>query len=265
MISRVLIARAFGRAAPHYDLHADLQRQVADQLLNLIEPEFTAKDMIDLGCGTGYCSVKLREQFPDSQLLVLDMAMPMLQTTRQHRIENCMLVCADVQAIPLRDAQFDLMVSNLTIQWCARTEALFTELFRIARPGAKILLSTFGPSTLHEIKTAWARVDDYVHVNEFAPLADLLSKAEAAGFGVDGKAVLVERRYTSLQAVGKELKGLGAYNMNSQQAQGFTSRKALAAAEQAFSEQRTAEGVPVTFEIFYLQLTKPGLMSGGKQ
>ena len=257
MISRALIARAFGRAAAHYDQHADLQRQVADKLLGLIGPEFIAPDMIDLGCGTGYCSLKLSQQFPDGQLLALDMTLPMLQTTRQQLIANCALVCADAQALPLRDEQFDLAVSNLTIQWCSRTDALFAELFRIARPGAKVILSTFGPETLHEIKTAWAHIDNYVHVNEFVPLAALVQQAEAVGFSCISSSVLVQRSYASMQAVGKELKGLGAYNMNSEQAQGFTSRKALARAEQAFAEGRTAEGIPVTFEIFYLDLNKP--------
>jgi malonyl-CoA O-methyltransferase len=258
MISRALIARAFGRAASHYDQHADLQRRVADELLSFIRPELALPDMIDLGCGTGYCTMKLREQFPEGELLALDMALPMLKTTRQHHIANAALVCADAQALPLHDQQFDLVVSNLTIQWCSRTEALFAELFRIARPGARVLLSTFGPQTLREVKTAWARIDDYVHVNEFVPLATLIQQAQAAGFSCNSRVELVRRPYDSMQAVGKELKGLGAYNMNSEQAQGFTSRKTLAKAEQVFAEGRGAEGVPVTFEIFYLDMKKPG-------
>jgi malonyl-CoA O-methyltransferase len=262
MISRALIARAFGRAASHYDRHADLQRQVADQLLSLLEPEFTVTTMVDLGCGTGYCSSKLREKFPAGELLALDIALPMLLTTKQHGLDDCALVCADIQALPLRANQFDLVVSNLTIQWCPRIEALFAELFRITQPGAKILLSTFGPATLREVKTAWARIDNYVHVNEFVSAATLIQQAEAAGFLCNHGTTLIQRPYASMHAVGKELKGLGAYNMNSEQAQGFTSRKALARAEQIFAEgraaeARTAEGVPVTFEIFYLDLNKP--------
>jgi hypothetical protein len=62
-----------------------------------------------------------------------------------------------------------------------------------------------------------------------------------------------------MHAVGRELKGLGAYNMNSEQAPGFTRRKALAKAEQVFAATRRADGVPVTFEIFYLELKKSGL------
>jgi malonyl-CoA O-methyltransferase len=262
MISRALIARAFGRAASHYDQHADLQRKVADALLHLVSPHNTVQDMIDLGCGTGYCSLMLRQQFPAGQLLALDMALPMLQATRQHHIADCALLCADVQGIPLRDNLFDLIVSNLTIQWCARTELLFAELFRIARPGAQALVSTFGPETLREVKTAWARIDNYVHVNEFVPLGVLMRHAQAVGFTCSYRTEVIQRLYPSIQEVGKELKGLGAYNMNRDQAQGFTSRKALAKAEQVFAENATAEGIPVTFEIFYLELKKPASASG---
>lgn len=260
MISRALIARAFGRAASHYDRYADLQRQVADELLSSIA-QGSQPDMIDLGCGTGYCSVVLRQQFPAGRLIALDMALPMLQTTKQHRLADCALLCADMQAIPLRNNLFDLVVSNLTIQWCARTEPLFAELFRIARPGAQVLVSTFGPQTLHEVKAAWALVDSYVHVNQFVPLAALVQHAQAVGFICSYRMKIIQRLYPSMQEVGKELKGLGAYNMNRDQAQGFTSRKTLAMAEQAFAENATAEGIPVTFEIFYLELKKPKFAS----
>ena len=256
MISRAVIARAFGRAASHYDQHADLQRQVANQLLSIIDPQLPVCDMIDLGCGTGYCSLKLRQQFADAHLVALDMAVPMLQTAREQRVTNCALICADAQALPLRAEQFDLVLSNLTMQWCSRTSTLFAELFRIAKPGAQVLLSTFGPATLQEVKTAWARVDNFVHVNEFVPLAVLLQQAEAAGFTCSGNSVLVHRSYDSMQAVGKELKGLGAYNMNREQAQGIITRNALASAERVFAEGRNAEGIPVTFEIYYLELKK---------
>ena len=264
MIARAHIARAFGRAAPHYDQYADLQRQVAVELLGYVDPQLTSPAVLDLGCGTGYCSLKLREQCPASELLALDMALPMLQTVRQHGMADCALVCADAQALPLCDALFDVVVSSLTIQWCSRLDALFTELFRVARPGAQVLLSTFGPESLREVKTAWAQIDNYVHVNEFAPLAVLVEQAEAAGFSCTSKAVPVTRRYESLQAVGKELKGLGAYNMNKAQAPGFTSRKTLVMAEQAFAVDRAPEGVAVTFEILYLVLHKPIVAEGKK-
>lgn len=257
MISRALIVRAFGRAASRYDEHADLQRKVAEELLSAIVQDINAPQIIDLGCGTGYCSLILRQHFPAAALLSLDMALPMLHATRQHRIANCTLLCADVQALPLRANLFDLIVSNLTIQWCASNEILFAELFRIARPDAKVLLSTFGPQTLREVKAAWARVDDYVHVNEFVPCAALMQSAQTAGFTVTCRSEIVQRLYSSIHDVGKELKGLGAYNMNRDQAQGFTSRKALAMAERVFAENATDDGVAVTFEIFYLELKKP--------
>jgi malonyl-CoA O-methyltransferase len=257
MISRASIARAFGRAASQYDQHADLQRKVGDELLSIIATEHVAPDMIDLGCGTGYCSHMLRSRFPASQLLALDMALPMLQATRQQRLDSCALLCADVQAIPLHENLFDLVVSNLTIQWCAHYEMLFAELFRIARPGAQLLLSTFGPETLREVKAAWARIDTYVHVNEFVPLSAMIQHAQAAGFSCSFRTEVIQRWYRSMQEVGRELKGLGAYNMNRDQAKGFTSRKALAMAERVFAETATDAGIAVTFEIFYLELKKP--------
>jgi malonyl-CoA O-methyltransferase len=252
------IARSFGQAAPHYDAHAGLQRQVADQLMARIPPVVPAA-MLDLGCGTGYCSSSLRVRFPRASLCALDVALPMLHATAARHIANLDLVCADAQALPLRADAFDLVVSSLAMQWCFSVARLFAELRRVTRPGGTVLLSTFGPATLQEVRTAWAAVDGHVHVNGFATLPSLEDAARHAGFVWQGTSELRERRYQSLRAVARELKGIGAHNMNAGQTTGLTGRVAFGKAEQQFQRSLLpGEGIPVTWEVFYLTLHKPG-------
>jgi malonyl-CoA O-methyltransferase len=251
------IARSFGQAAAHYDEFAALQREVADHLLTGIDVTSPAS-ILDLGCGTGYCASKLGARFPSAHLVALDLALPMLRASAVRVAHDTPLLCADMQSLPLQDAVAQLAVSSLSLQWCADLTRVFAELWRVLKPGGQALLSTFGPATLHELRAAWSAVDTHVHVNGFAGKAALEQAAKRAGFTVTLKCEPQKRPYASLRALARELKGIGAHNMNDARATGLTPRAAFARAEQEFGKGLVVgQGIPVTWEVYYLDLRKP--------
>ncbi|MDR2214177.1 MAG: malonyl-[acyl-carrier protein] O-methyltransferase BioC, partial [Pseudomonadales bacterium] len=66
---------------------------------------------------------------------------------------------------------------------------------------------------------------------------------------------LSQRWYRDLRELSRELKGIGAHNMNATQAPGLTGRQRFARAERAFAAACVPErGVAVTYELFFLQL-----------
>ena len=255
-IDKRSVAGSFGRAAASYDAHAALQREVADRLLEGLAPSAAPLRILDLGSGTGYCSGRLRERFPAAELVALDLSPAMLRHAGASR-PGCgaLPVCADAEVLPFAAASFDLVVSSLTMQWCAESR-LLRELRRAARPGARCLLSTFGPATLQELKAAWAQVDGYVHVNEFrgpAALQHALGQAGFSGAGFRREAQC--RYYRDLRELGAELKAIGAHNMNRGQPPGLTGRGRMRRLQESFESGRAGNlGIPVTWEIFYLDL-----------
>lgn len=264
-IPREHIARSFGRAVNTYDQCAELQREVALHLLAKLElklgldsmPGPNVERVLDAGCGTGFCTAALQTRYPDAALIALDLAAPMLRMTQQ-RSPNAASVCADIQQLPLRAAQFDLVVSSLTIQWCNDLTMLFNELYRVTRPGGHVLLSTFGPSTLSELRKAWANVDTHRHTSEFASADTLRSAARHAGFRATLTSELRTQHYSSMRVLSAELKGLGAHNLHPERQNGLTSPSAFKAASSAFAAQgQPGKGTPVSWEIFYLELQKP--------
>ena len=256
-ISKQAIASSFSRAAPHYDSVANLQRSVGEALLARL-PEHTDErlSVVDLGCGTGHFRAALQERYPNADYMGLDIAPGMLHWARQRVTQGrASWVVGDAEALPLATGSVDLVFSSLALQWCYHPRLLLAELARVLRPGGRVLFSTLGPATLQELRAAWAAVDDRQHVNRFLPLAELQQAASTLP-GVCLRTE-VETRIVHHAAAGdllRELKTLGAHNMNPGRADGLTTRAQLAAMLRAYEACREPGGLPATWEVIYASL-----------
>jgi malonyl-CoA O-methyltransferase len=78
-------SRRFGRAADTYEAHSQVQASMADTLLAMLPGAFTlapGSAIIELGCGTGLLTRRLRDRFPSARLLATDASDRMLETGR---------------------------------------------------------------------------------------------------------------------------------------------------------------------------------------
>ena len=262
------VGRSFSRAASDYDRVAALQRQVGERLLaRLAEIPFSPKAILDVGAGTGYCTARLAEAFPGAELLALDIAEGMLRTLRGRQGLRARVfgVCGDGESLPLRARSVDLVFSSLALQWCHDLPAVLAGFRRVLRPGGAVCFSTFGAATLRELRAAWAAADGYSHVNAFVSQAAV--EAALAGAGFRRVAVGGERRvvaYPGVDALLRELKGLGAHNVTRDRPRHLTGkgvfRKMLAAYEESAA---AGGGVEASFEVVYGHGRLPLVGDGG--
>lgn len=252
------VARSFSRAAPTYESVARLQRAVGEQLLAGIEQP--AARVLDLGSGTGLFGRRLRQRTQAKHHWALDLAEGMLRYGRERHPEPDAWLCADAEALPLASECVDLIFSSLAIQWCEHLSALCAELYRVLAPGGCLHIATLGPGTLSELQRAWQAVDTYQHVNHFVPVANLVAQMQTAGFVTVRHHVQTKTLYSeNLRELTRELKGLGARNVNHSRSRGLTGRRQLQRLTQAYEPYREAQGLPASYEVVYLTARKPTL------
>ncbi|MBL4583039.1 MAG: malonyl-ACP O-methyltransferase BioC [Pseudomonadales bacterium] len=256
-VDKSRIAASFSRCAASYDSVAQLQQQVGNHLQVTIPKGFTANTILDAGCGTGYFTRQLTRHYNPAQMYAVDLAEGMLKfaanKTAKSDKSRTYWAQTDVENIPFADNSFDLVYSSLVVQWCADLEAFFAEAKRVLKPGGILAFSTLGPRTLYELKQAWKPIDQHVHVNEFMPFAavqQLLAMQSFESTNLTSHDIVLE--YQRLNQLTKELKKLGAHNMNQQQSSGLTGKNRVKQLIENYEQFRRSDGVlPATYEVYY--------------
>jgi malonyl-CoA O-methyltransferase len=250
-LDKTWIRRSFAAASMTYDSVAALQRTVGKELLHSIEAARLNGTLLDLGCGTGFLTGELLAHASHEILLALDIAWPMLQAARIKLAgQPVIYLCADAERMPLANQSIDHICSNLALQWCRNLDAVFNDMKRMLKPDGQLAFSTFGPQTLHELKTAWATVDDYNHVNEFhspIQLKQFLQRAEFQDIRFESK--LYTSRYDSVWTLMQALKHLGAHHVITGRNKRITTKTAMQQMIEAYELLKIKDQIPATFEV----------------
>lgn len=254
--NKKIAAYAFSKAAASYDQHAFLQREIGARLLEKVtEIVIQPKYILDLGCGTGFFTQQLQKKFPRSQIIGLDLAEGMLAYTPKKGWLSIgslpRYLCADAEALPLKSEAFDLIFSNLTVQWCPVLLKVFTECHAALAPHGHFFFSTLGPQTLQELRDSW-RSDPIEHVNTFIEMhqvGDALLRASFAHPVIDRE--LLSVTYSQVPTLLRDLKAIGS-RATTPSRKGLTPKKKYQEMLERYQNFALDKGLlPATFEIIY--------------
>ena len=267
LIDKKQVRRAFSRAAPDYDAAAVLQREVCKRMLERLDYIKIQPDRIlDAGCGTGWGSRQLAQRYPAVQVLALDMALGMLNVSRDQlgwwqklfSSSRHSYICADIEALPLAANSVDMVWSNLTMQWCNDLPATFRELHRLIKTDGLLMFSTFGPDTLKELRSVFQGVDGHSHTSRFIDMHDIGDMLTQTGFAepvMDMEVITLT--YSDVKSVMQDLRVIGAHNATAGRAQGMMGKEAWKQILEKYETYRRDGKLPATFEIVYGHAWKP--------
>ncbi|HEY3931930.1 MAG TPA: bifunctional demethylmenaquinone methyltransferase/2-methoxy-6-polyprenyl-1,4-benzoquinol methylase UbiE [Verrucomicrobiae bacterium] len=208
----------FAAIARHYDLINDLQsfglhRRWKRRVIELAAAK-PGQRALDLCCGTGDLALALAQS--GAETIGLDFSPQMLEvaeTRRQKKckassqsaITNLKFLQGDAQQIPFPDKSFDIVTVGYGLRNLTSWERGLEEMFRIAKPGARLVVLDFGkpPNAL------WRKIY-FTHLKCSVPLIGLLFCGNASAY-----AYILEslKHYPAQLAVAKKMRGLKLANV----------------------------------------------------
>lgn len=242
-VNKQAIAAAFGRAAQSYSRHDELQRQSAQGLQALLGDAHYGR-VLDAGCGPGGNSRWWRRR--GSHVTAMDLSAPMLEQARNSQAADDYLL-ADIEAIPLADARFDLVWSHLAVQWCGSLPQALAELYRMARPGGRVAFTTLLSDSLPELNQAWRAVDSRAHANRFLTAQQL--DTALSGWRCRTALQTVTLPFDDALQAMRSLKGIGATHLHEGRAGKLLTRGELQQLALAWPQQNGK--FPLTYQLFH--------------
>jgi tRNA (cmo5U34)-methyltransferase len=137
-----LIAQAAARSTPH------------------------AATLLDVGCGAGNLSLKLREPLPRLDVTLIDLSLPMLTRAKQRLGAGATAIQGDIREIPLEPESFDIAVGAAVCHHLRGDEewhTVFGKIYQSLRPGGSFWISDLiVHSTPAVQELMWGRYGKYL-------------------------------------------------------------------------------------------------------
>jgi SAM-dependent methyltransferase len=206
---------------------------------------------VDLGTPTPAVRRALRTKAAVGQMIAVDALAP---------ADGGLAIVAD-EALPLREASLDLVVSALALQFVNDLPGTLAQVRRALKPDGLLLAALLGGDTLTELRQAFAAAEAEIEggvsprVAPFADLRDIGALLQRAGFALPVTDVdRITARYPTPFALLRDLRRMGATNALAERRRVPLRRATLVRMAQLYAERfADPDGrVRATFEVIWL-------------
>ena len=174
--------------------------------------------VVDLGCGTGQLTARLRDRFPESAVVGIDLSAGMICRASERvttpAARRAGLLRADAHRLPLSPAAVDVIVCTESFHWYRDQPGVLRELATALRPGGRLLIASIAAVT--ELGALVVRRTTAAGGNEVTALPprrlrtlladagfDVTAQRRVPRFGPVAWPVLTEARLPSADAAGQ--------------------------------------------------------------
>jgi len=137
---------AFGVMAPEYDSIAQRGMPRYEEMLDAVAGWLPdgARDVLELGCGTGALTLRLARRYPGAALRAVDAAPEMLDLAQRRLAaagveDGVTLEAALFESLPLPVHGYDVVTSNMSLHHIAYKMPFYAKLRVALRPGGLLV------------------------------------------------------------------------------------------------------------------------------
>jgi len=253
------VRQHFSCHAGEYNRYAQVQQRVVRRLVDLLAAApGSLQQGLEVGSGTGLLGCRFARTFPDTQLVMSDIAHGMSCQSR-NALPGFPVCDADAAALPFRNKSFDFLISSSVYQWVDALPVAFNEAARVLQPGGLLGLALFGENTLHELRTSHQQAlsNGQSHVQSFPSLTNI-NQALGEEFLIEQ--LLSEDEvewHKNVPQLLRNLKRIGAQNSSTRRPQGLASRRVMQAMFESYQDEfGESRGIPATYQVIYLLARK---------
>ncbi len=125
-----------------------------------------AKSMLDIGCGAGNFSLKLRQRLPEIEVTLIDLSQPMLDRASERLKVGVTALQVDIREYDLPAESLDIVLAAAVLHHL-RTEAewisVFTKIHKALRPGGSFWIFDMVEHELESVhRIMWRRYGEYL-------------------------------------------------------------------------------------------------------
>ncbi len=143
--------------------------------------------VLDLGSGGGVdCFLAANEVGPDGYVIGIDVTPRMLELAQKNAenlgTENVVFKLGHIESIPQADNTVDLVISNCVIALSEQKDRVFSEIYRILKPGGRFVISDMVTSEALPDDVQKSAVEWVACVGGAAVISEYLELVESSGF-----------------------------------------------------------------------------------
>ena len=235
---------SFDQGADCYDKHSSIQKEISKNLLDLFFNEIKEKkegfSLLELGCGTGFCSKKISENLSLTRIHLLDISNNMIKKSKiRFKNQNVFFLKNDFDFFDNFE-NYNLIVSNMSLHWSKDFLKLIKKILSSIKNNSILLLSFPNSRSFDNLKTKHHKL-----INDFPNEKKMEELLNNKKFYFTMKRMIHELEYKNIMLFFQSLKKIGANVSNNE----FN-------ISDLYSLRRDRDKVRVNFDISYFFIRK---------
>ena len=235
---------SFDQGSDCYDKHSSIQKEISKNLLDLFFNEIKKNkegfSLLELGCGTGFCSKKISENVSLTRIHLLDISNKMIKKSKiRFKNQNVFFLKNDFDFFDNFE-NYNLIVSNMSLHWSKDFLKLIKKILNSIKKNSILLLSFPNSSSFNNLKTK-----HYKLVNDFPNEKKMEELLNNKKFYFTMKRMIHELEYRNIMFFFQSLKKIGANVSNN-----------VFNISDLYSLRRDRDKVRVNFDISYFFIRK---------